>query len=129
MGFCGIFLRTSLPPLGLFLMASSSIVPISVAKKDNTTALTVLCTLKRNIPHLLCSLLIPYTVHMYRILGLGLLLLLHVLYVHIPKTDISYLLFCLRHYLYFILFHEIIKCICVNTINSSDWHRSTVFNH
>ena len=123
MGFRGIFLRTSLPPLGLFLIASSSIVHISVVKKDNTTIFICLCTWKRNIPHPLWSLLIPYTVHMYRILRLCLLMLILVLYVHIPRIDRSYILFCSWHYLYFILFHKIIKCICVNTINSSDRHR------
>jgi len=126
LGFCGIFLRTSLPPLGLFLIASSSIVHISVVKKDNTTIFIFLCTWKRNIPHPLWSLLIPYTVHMYRILHPCLLLLILVLYVHIPRIGRSYILICSWHYLYFILFHKIIKCICVYTINSSDRHRSII---
>jgi len=126
LGFRGIFLRTSLPPLGLFLIASSSIVHISVIKKDNTTIFICLCTWKRNIPHPLWSLLIPYTVHMYRILRLCLLMLIPVLYVHIPRIDRSYVLFCSWHYFYFILFHKIIKCICVNTINSSNRHRSII---
>lgn len=125
MGFSGILFRTSLPPLGLFLMASSSIVPIRVAKKDNTTALIVFDTLKRNIRSLF-SLLIPYIVHRYRILRLDLLLLFHYLYVHITRIDIS--LYLWRCFLHIILFKQFIQCICINAINKPYRHRSTVFH-